>query len=174
LNNNDINATAVCIEVTSGETVSAVFKAHRSFWDFVLSGTERQLKAVKAGVDVKTFVRLAFKSFELGIQFSEKDPSGKAIDLYSEVLYKSHVEKIEKMSKWDSSPFLRMKIEKKSRGYMLKPLATKVDCSACVTGRANKNCKKKLCKKCCLLDTSESKCTAHGKKPGTVTDTGEV
>jgi hypothetical protein len=37
------------------------------------------------------------------------------------------------------SPF---SVQKKSGGYALKVLATKIDCSICCTGHANKQCKK--------------------------------
>jgi hypothetical protein len=167
LNNNDINATAVCIKVSSGDSSSIVVKAHPSFWEFILSGNDdRVLKASKAEVKAKTLVCLSFKSFELGIPFDDKDPTGTTIDPHSELLFKSHVAKIEKMMRWSKSPFLRMKAEKKSGGYALKVLATKIDCSICRTGRANKQCKKILCKKCCMNDASVSTCTTHGKKPG--------
>jgi hypothetical protein len=97
--------------------------------------------------------------------FDNKDPAGKTIDPHSEVLFKSHAEKIEKMKDWNGSPFRLMQVEKKSGAFTLKVLATKVDCSRCGTGHANKSCKKTLCKKCCLANPSVSKCVAHGKKP---------
>lgn len=164
LNNNDINATAVCIEFTGDDGVSPVVKVHPLFWEFVLSGSERVLKASKADVEAKTLVRLAFKSFELGIPFDNKDPTGKTIEAHVGVLYKSHVSKIEKMKEWPDSPFRSMKVEKKNNGFKLKPTSTKVTCSKC-PGRANKSCKKTLCKKCCLEDESITSCAAHGKKP---------
>jgi hypothetical protein len=167
LNNNDINATAICIEISSGDSSSIVVKAYPSFWEFILSGNDdRVLKASKAEVKAKTLVHLSFKSFELGIPFDDKDPTGMTIDPHSELLFKSHIAKIEKMMRWSKSPFLRMKAEKKSGGYALKVLATKIDCSICRTGHANKQCKKILCKKCCMNDASVSTCTTHGKKPG--------
>jgi hypothetical protein len=54
------------------------------------------LKASKAEVKAKTLVRLSFKSFELGIPFDDKDPTGMTIDPHSELLFKSHVAKIGK------------------------------------------------------------------------------
>jgi hypothetical protein len=145
--------------------VTFAFKVHPTFWEFVLSDCERALKAVRGDVKARTLLRLAFKSFELDIPFSSKDISGKEIDPHSELLYKSHVDKIEKMKAWKDSPFREMRVEKKSTPFALKPLSTKTNCSYCNTGHANKQCKKSLCKKCCLADSLVKKCTAHGKKP---------
>ncbi len=50
-------------------------------------------------------MRLAFKSFELNIPFDDKDPSGVPIDAQSEPVYKTHVDKINKMKDWKDSPF---------------------------------------------------------------------
>ena len=75
---------------------------------------DRVLKASKAEVKAKTLVCLSFKSFELGIPFDDKDPTGTTIDPHSELLFKSHVAKIEKMIRWSKSPFLRMKAEEKA------------------------------------------------------------
>ena len=58
-----------------------------------------------------------------------------------------------------------MQVEKKSGAFTLKVLATKVACSNCIIGRANKSCKHTLRKKRCLVRPAASKCSAHGKKP---------
>jgi hypothetical protein len=129
---------------------------------------ELLLKAAKADVKARTLVHLAYKSFKLDIPFDDKDPSGKTIDPHSEVLvFKSHVEKIEKMKGWSDLPFCFMKVArvKKSNAFTLKVLATKVNCSICKTSHANKSCKKTLCKSCCDKESTVSKCAAHGKKP---------
>ena len=110
-------------------------------------------------------MRLAYKSFELGIPFDNKDPAGKTIDPHSEVLFKSHAEKIEKMKDWNGSPFRLMQVEKKSGAFTLKVLATKVDCSSCGTGRANKSCKKTLCKKCCFANPHHKVPQRHQQEP---------
>jgi hypothetical protein len=78
-------------------------------------------------------VRLAFKLFELNIPFDNKDPSGVPIDAQSEPVYKSHVDKIDKMKDWKDSPFCCMRVEQRSNGFMLKLLAMKVDCEKCTT-----------------------------------------
>jgi hypothetical protein len=51
----------------------------------------------------------------------------KEIDPQSELLYKSHVNKIEKMKAWKDSPFREMRVEKKSTAFALKPLSTSKD-----------------------------------------------
>jgi hypothetical protein len=62
-----------------------------------------------------------------------------------------------------------MKEEKKSNAFMLKVLATKVNCSICKTSHAKKSCKKTLHKSCCDKDASVSKkCAAHGKQEASV------
>jgi hypothetical protein len=42
-----------------------------------------------------------------------------------------------------------------------------VRCVGCGTGRANKQCKEKLCKPCCIRNVQIEKCTTHGKKKTT-------
>jgi hypothetical protein len=166
LNNNDINATAVCIEVSQIEPLVVEVKVHWPFWEFVLLDSERVLKKPsKTDVKARTLVHLAFKSFKLDIPFDIRDPSGKAIDALSEVLYKSHIDKIEKMKDWILSPFWYMAVEKKAGSFILKQLALILNCSNCHMGRANKQCKNLLCKKCCIGDDSISTCVTHGKKP---------
>jgi hypothetical protein len=96
LNNNGINATAVCIEVCQIEPLVVEVKVHPSFWEFVLLGSERVLKPSKTDVKAHTLVRLAFKSFELDIPFNIRDPSGKAFDVHSKVLYKSHIDRLKR------------------------------------------------------------------------------
>ncbi len=123
--------------------------------------------ASRVQVRARTLVRLAFKSFELNIPFDDKDPSGVPINAQHEPVYKTHVDKINKMKDWKDSPFRHKSIQQKSNGFMLKLLATKVDCEKCTTGHANKQCKKLLCKKCCLDDETTTKCAAHRKAVAT-------
>jgi hypothetical protein len=63
-----------------------------------------------------------------------------------------------------------MKVEKKSNAFMLKVLATKVNCSICKTSHAKKSCKKTLQhNSCCDKDASVSKkCAAHCKQEASV------
>jgi hypothetical protein len=100
----------------------------------------------------------------LNIPFDDKVLSDVPIDDQSEPVYKSHMDKIDKMKDWKDLPFCHMKVEQKLNGFMLKLLAMKVDCEKCTTGHANKQCKKQLCKKCCLEDETVAKCAAHGKR----------
>jgi hypothetical protein len=51
-----------------------------------------------------------------GRTFDDKDPTGKLSDPHSEVLFKSHAKKNEKMKDWNDSPFKRMKVEEKQVG----------------------------------------------------------
>jgi hypothetical protein len=151
---NDINATSACIEVTSSDSV----------WEFLLQ-TNCALKATRTGVGARTLVRLAYKSFKMGIPFEATDPAGQQIMAESEPVFNSHSEKVKEMEGWDLSPFTFMKLEKAASGFVFKSTVTKIDCSGgCATGRANRQCKAKLCKRCCLLNDQTEKCSTHGKK----------
>ena len=75
LANNDINATAAYIEVLGDEPELITISAAPLFWEFFFSSEdERVLKPTRAGVGMKTFVRLAYKSFQMKMKYSKMDP----------------------------------------------------------------------------------------------------
>lgn len=77
------------------------------------------LRAVSAGAGSRSLVRLAFKSFEMGIPFMKINLEGVDLDPFGEVLFKSHKEKIEQMKDWAQSPFKGMEIvQKKVRMFL--------------------------------------------------------
>jgi hypothetical protein len=142
------------------------FKFHFApeFWHFVLSTTaQRKLCAVSQAAGSRSLVRLAFKSFIMGIPFCNKLPDGTDIDPCVDQLFNSHQKKVERMKDWSGSPFLMHKLVSKSEGCFFKLLGNKVHCCSCTTGRANRACRQTLCKKCCIKNMDVSKCAAHGK-----------
>jgi hypothetical protein len=110
LENNDINATAVAINVhefVPGQPAKFTVGASAHFWEFILSESH-VLKAVNPErAKARSLVRMAYKSFEMGLPF---DDSG--IDPGSEVLYKSHQDKFHAMKDWAGSPFADMYLER--------------------------------------------------------------
>jgi hypothetical protein len=165
LANNDINATGVCIEVEGDEAELMSIKASPQFWEFFLStGDNRILKASKNGVGIRTFVRLAYKSYQMKIPYSNKDPDGNKLMNVQEKFFRSHKEKIEKMNRdWsEGSPFLNYDITNKNNDFYLEKAINRVDCENCKVGRANKNCVQGFCKKCC--NKTDKECAAHKSK----------
>jgi hypothetical protein len=110
LASNDINATAVAInvyETEPGQPVKFTVEASAHFWEFILS--ERHvLKAVNPSrAKARSLVRMAYKAFEMGLPFDDS-----SIDPGSEVLYRSHKEKVDEMKDWADSPFANMRLER--------------------------------------------------------------
>jgi hypothetical protein len=89
LDNNDINATAVAIEVQRDNHGVLLVEFHVSlhFWGFLFGG--RVLKAVNpASAQTKTLVRLAYKAFPMNLEFdgANIDPCSE-ISLYNAAEY---------------------------------------------------------------------------------------
>jgi hypothetical protein len=162
------NATSACIEVTGLNPVQCTVKGTPWLWEFLLQ-TNCKLQASRTGVGARTLVRIAYKSFKMGIPFEATDPAGAQIMAESEPVFNPHVEKAKELEGWDLSPFTYMKLVKASKGFIFKPTVTKMNCDKCGTGRANRQCKAKLCKPCCLKNDQIEKCATHGKKATTST-----
>jgi hypothetical protein len=164
LENNDINATAACINVTrmdassdddsdNGSDALIDFDFHFApeFWHFFLSSaTERKLCAISLAAGSRSLVRLAFKSFEMGIPFSSKRLDGTAIDPSADPLFASHKEKIKAMQQWQDSPFRIMHIVTDTTsaggGSHLKRIAQKANCSESeLLGLQNRPRKQDMC-----------------------------
>jgi hypothetical protein len=56
---------------------------------------------------------------------------------------------------------------KNKQHHCLKVIATKVACSSCGTGLANKSCRNTLCKKCCLANPTVLKVRASWQEGST-------
>jgi hypothetical protein len=107
--NNDINATAVAInvyDVSPGHPVKFTVEASAHFWEFILR-EGHILKAVNPSrAKARSLVRMAYKAFEMGLTFDDH-----GIDPGSEVLYRSHKDKVDEMKDWADSPFANMRLE---------------------------------------------------------------
>ena len=109
----------------------------------------------------KTFVRLHYKAFDMGLPFvwDIDQPVG------TEVLAMSHYEKIEKMKDWECNPFTSFRVlavNKNKTVWRLHPKPVAITCSNCPK-KGNAQCKFGLCKGCCLeKQQAESvSCKAH-------------
>jgi hypothetical protein len=106
LADNDLNATAVVINVYAvepGQPTKFTVEVSPYFWEFLLS-EHHTLKAVNPQqTRARSLVRMAFKAFEMGLPFHDH-----GIDPGSELLFRSHKEKIEQMAAWDANPFVGM------------------------------------------------------------------
>ena len=124
----------------------------------------------RTGVGLKTFIRLAYKSYQMKIPYSKEDPDGEKFMNEKEKFFSSHKEKIEEMNaKWENeSPFLNYNVISKQRAFYLEKITNKIDCKKCKSGRANKNCVQSFCKKCCV--GTNVKCTAHQTKKKDTTE----
>ena len=99
------------------------------------------------------------------IPYSKEDPDGETFMDTNDKIYMSHKKKIEELNEklGTNSPFSNYKINSSnSGGYLLEKVISKTFCSNCEVGRANKNCKYGLCKKCC--DEKGEACAAHKSK----------
>jgi hypothetical protein len=113
LENNDINATAIAINVVSHPNGSSTIDVHVSphFWGFFFD-EKKVLKAVAPDrCRTKTLVRLAYKSFQMELPFEDGD-----IDPTSEVIAMSHRKKIEEMGEWTNNPFQMYTVWNKESG----------------------------------------------------------
>jgi hypothetical protein len=108
---NDINATAVASNVYEvSQPVKFTVEVSAYFWEFILS-ERHALKAVNPSrAKARSLVRMAYKAFEMGLPFDDY-----GIDPGSEVLYRSHKEKVKD---WANSPFTNMRLERaENEGY---------------------------------------------------------
>ena len=163
--NNDINATAVAIEVVntapaengSDNDVSLRLEVSASFWEFLLG--RRILRPVFGKNGARTLVRLAYKAFQMNLEFHHD------IDPRNENIFKSHREKIVEMNeKWPQSPFQNMRVlQARGNAFCLDPTSQPEECTLCKSAKMNKKCAVKRCKKCCSKDATTD-CVAHSKK----------
>ena len=159
LKNNDINATGVVLRVTASSDKSIFsineFKISTSFWNFLLSPDHILRVNHPRRYGAKSLVRLAYKSFQMKLPF---DSNG--LDPFTETIAKSHVDKLKEMENWKESPVFTLKANKaKKGGYELVSRINKKECMKCQTGTRNKQCKFKMCSKCCVRSGSD--CPTH-------------
>ena len=153
--NCDINAVAVFVHVKVNEKkVSSVkWDVAPQFWHFLFF--EHILKSYQTDSPARTLVRLAYKSFQMGLPFDQGTLSPMDGDLFS-----SHKRKFEEMEEsWDKFPLKRYRIKEKSgKSFVLRKSYVNCSCGR----KANLNCVLELCLKCCLKKPNN--CKAHKNK----------
>jgi hypothetical protein len=166
LANNDINATAVAFEVSNSGNDSEL-SASPEFWEFLSTGRLKMIRSGKA--KDRSIVRIFYKAFDMSLEIEGRDDLLRLIG--KEVIYKSHMQKIEEMGRsWEESPFTSDKYKFLSSGrggneYKIVEIPKPIQCASCTNKSANKKCKHSCCKKCCLEKQVQSQeaCKAHKK-----------
>ena len=99
LDNNDINITAVCVNISrdGDNDINIDWTIRPVFWHFLLK--DRMLRHTNTDTAARTLMRVCYKSYKIGIPC---DCSG--LIPYDGVLYKSHKKKIDAMGAWVSGP----------------------------------------------------------------------
>ena len=111
IENFDINAVSLCVRVSvAASTVTAVeWFISPAFWHFILE--DHTLRSWSTDSPSRTLVRLAHKSYQMGLSF---DSSSLAIT--EGELFSSHKRKIEEMeSGWEKYPFSDYKLKVKTK-----------------------------------------------------------
>ena len=169
--NNDINATAIGLDISvfvGGEAdtdkldsgdILIVPHFGKHFWEFAYSDTH-SLKPTRANAGAKTFVRLQYKSCQMELPVS----GAKHMDLFSEILSKSHKEKFDFIlkTKPDQVKGVRIKPFRGPTTFKLEEVSTPSTCSVCKVKQGNTKCEYKACKKCCV--ESYGGCVIHKPK----------
>ena len=132
-----------------------------SFWKILLQKRcDRRLESFgnKNNISPKTFVRLAYKSFQndIAVNWDQcKCENGQ--------IFKSHLKKLGLMSEWSGSPLDNYTVKQiRNRTYLCPKARGVLDCTTVSCGRrSNKNCPYLLCKGCCLKKINRSECKVH-------------
>ena len=163
LDGNDINVTEASLSVQKnvvGDDVAVEILIGGSFWELLLQPHDvRRLAPCRSDreLEAKTYVRLAFKSFELGIDVDWDKYRCKAGEIAE-----SHVKKLKSMEGWEHSPLQTMVIQRKKTKTLLSAIASFTPFSrpGC-RERGNKRCAFTLCKTCCKKRIDHIVCKAH-------------
>ena len=151
LANNDVNITSVSIQVST-DPLNGNLQTHWTippvFWHFLLK--ERIIHPVNKDTPARTMMRIAYKSYKLGLPCNTD-----GLDPLNGVLFKSHQKKYVTMGEWvsrESSPInkFRLKVVKTDKEWKFVEKAIKIRCSQCQKKWSNARCEKKLCAGCCL------------------------
>ena len=115
---------------------------------------EHVLRSWNTDSPARTLVRMAYKSYQMGLSFIQ-DP----LSILDGELFESHKKKHEEMlAKWEEYPFKHYRLLIKSK----KSYKFRKAYAECLCGRkANLNCAFGKCRKCCLKGQAE--CNAHKK-----------
>ena len=169
--NNDINATAIGLDISvliGGEAdtdkvdsgdILIVPHYGKHFWEFAYSDSH-SLKPTKANARAKTFVRLQYKSCQMELPVSGTEH----MDLFSEILSKSHKEKFDFIlnTKPEQVKGVRIKPFRGPTTFKLEEVSMPSICSVCKVKQGNIKCEYKACKKCCV--ESYGGCVIHKPK----------
>ena len=169
--NNDINATAIGLDISvilGGEADTdkvdsddILIAPHygKHFWEFAYSDSH-SLKPTKANAGAKTFVRLQYKSCQMELPVSGTEH----MDVFSEILSKSHKEKFDFIlnTKPEQVKGVRIKPFRGPTTFKLEEVSTPSICSVCKVKQGNTKCEYKACKKCCV--ESYGGCVVHKPK----------
>ena len=158
IENNDINATSVALAVNGDELEVMI---HGSFWKLLFqSNDERKLEITDGNtvLSTRTFIRLAFKSFQLSLPVPWEKYSCKGGEIF-----RSHIAKIEAMKDWVDSPLDAYTVKTLKTKTVLKPKVAEIlYCQTHSCGkRSNKTCPFMLCKACCIKKTNRRECKVH-------------
>ena len=155
LANCDINAVAVLVkvEVSSNKVLNTKWIVGAQFWEFLLRS--RTLRSWRTDSPARTLVRLAYKSYQMGIAFSQE-----SLCLMDGELFISHKKKVEEMEeKWAEYSFSHYRLKAKGKKLFLFQKCL----SECSCGRkANLLCSFDKFKRCCKNLREE--CKAHKHK----------
>ena len=147
LQNCDINVVAVFAKVVvSGRKIQTVhWTIGAQFWDFLFF--DHTLRSWQTDSPSRTLIRLAFKSYQMGIPFDK----GLLSPLEGE-FFNSHKTKLLEMDqKWDQYPFKTYRLKAKSKKSFVFRKAY-VICSCGHKG--NISCTFEKCFKCCKKQSS--------------------
>ena len=152
--NFDINAVAVCVhvQVRNEKVSSAEWVVKPEFQHFVFK--DNTLRSWQTDSPSRTLVRLAWKSYQMGLEFSMS-----CLSLEDGELFTSHRKKVEEMEKqWGAYPFSGYKLTRKSKSsFVFTPARAECTCGK----QANLKCKFRKCSKCCKLGKVQCKVTNH-------------
>ena len=111
ISNFDINAVVVCVQVlVENDIVASVeWTITPQFWHFLLE--DQTLQSWCTDSASRTLVRLAYKSYDMGIPFSRS-----SLSLTDGELFTSHRKKVEEMkTQWADYPFTDFQLKRKSQ-----------------------------------------------------------
>ena len=152
VDNFDINAVAICVHVhVKHEKVSSLeWFVTPEFQHFVFE--DNTLRSWQTDSPSRTLVRLAYKSYQIGLKFSMS-----SLSLEDGELFTSHRKKVQEMEKqWGAYPFSDYKLTRKSKkSFVFTTARTECSCGK----KANLKCKFRKCCKCCKL--GKVKCKVH-------------
>ena len=165
LSNNDLNVTGACLDVDFLSDGLVTLHASPSFWKFAFGKNSTRKIQVEKPFDTSeykatTLVRMAFKAFELGFPFTFGD-----MDPTVGTIAESQKAKFDKMKDWSKSPFLAYQLKKERTHYCIVKKYIQTKCVHCGSNNSNRQCKNKMCKRCCLEHGTVA-CRAHKKTIG--------